>query len=256
MFLSQLKSESDSIFLPRLSLWTDIFIKISVIPGLRCLWLPVAHSSVSPVPGWSPAEQSNHSPRAHLSWLWAAQDVEGGEGTSLLLMEDSRPGSVEQRRHQPTMSTSDWLTSDCPANMTIEETMLRQAEFYNLNASMQEQSKVGHCELSYEEFKEMWFTSGLNLTWSWQSLPWELFPPLIPLLLTLPLPAPQLITSTRSFSRLNTSTLSLTNSVGSVMNPLPASTSEPSPARAVSLSLAGLVTIRLVVTITTSLYSF
>ena len=39
--------------------------------------------------------------------------------------------------------------------MTIEETMLRQAEFYNLNASMQEQSKVGHCELCYEEFKEI-----------------------------------------------------------------------------------------------------
>ena len=35
--------------------------------------------------------------------------------------------------------------------MTIEETMLRQAEFYNLNASMQEQSKVGDCELRYEE---------------------------------------------------------------------------------------------------------
>ena len=30
--------------------------------------------------------------------------------------------------------------------MTIEETMLRQTDFYNLNASMQEQSKVGHCE--------------------------------------------------------------------------------------------------------------
>ena len=28
--------------------------------------------------------------------------------------------------------------------MTIEETMLRQTDFYNLNASMQEQSKVGH----------------------------------------------------------------------------------------------------------------
>ena len=33
--------------------------------------------------------------------------------------------------------------------------MLRQAEFYNLNASMQEQSKVGHCELSNEKFKEI-----------------------------------------------------------------------------------------------------
>ena len=43
----------------------------------------------------------------------------------------------------------------CPANMTIEERMLRQADFYNLNASMQEQSKVGGCELSYEEFTEM-----------------------------------------------------------------------------------------------------
>ena len=34
-----------------------------------------------------------------------------------------------------------------------------------------------------------------------------------------------------------------TSLVRSVMNPLPASTSEPSPARAVSLSLAGLATI-------------
>ena len=47
-----------------------------------------------------------------------------------------------------------------------------------------------------------------------------------------------------------------TSPVRSVTNLLLASTSEPSLARAVSLSLAGLVTIRLVVTITTSLYSF
>ena len=36
--------------------------------------------------------------------------------------------------------------------MTIEETMLRQADFYNLNATMQEQSKVGHCELRNVSF--------------------------------------------------------------------------------------------------------
>ena len=69
-----------------------------------------------------------------------AQDVEWREEVAggvtglrlLLLMEDSRPGSVGRPTH----------TLGSQANMTIEETMLRQTDFYNLNASMQEQSKV------------------------------------------------------------------------------------------------------------------
>ena len=171
--------------------------------------------------GWSWLASSISSLRAHLvPKMWSVGRRWAGGGVTglrlLLLMEDSRPGSVGRPTHTYTVGSQ--------ANMTIEETMLRQTEFYNLNASMQEQSKV-------RELRNVRF----ELCWSWQSQPSELFPGLIPLL------------TLRSFYRLNTSTLSLTNSVGSVMNPLLASTSEPSPARAANLSLVGLVTIRLVV---------